>query len=229
MMTSFRMMVGLAVLLGAILASPAHAREDRQFWASASASVKLSDRWRISQDLVARLSDNRNGLYEIEVATLVGYKLGKSVTVAAGYVHDPQYSAGDFSVMERRAREQVTFDNVAAFSGGKLSARMRVEQRWRENVDGVGWRLRPYLKYSLPFKKGGKSSLTLSNETFLNLNTTGFQRTQGFDRMRNLIGINTSLAKSVSLEAGYLNQYGFVRDGDDTIDHVASVALALSL
>jgi hypothetical protein len=229
MMTKPKMIISSAVLLAAILATPAHAREDRQLWASASASVKLSDRWRISQDWVARFSNNRNGLYEIEVATLVGYKLGKSVTAAAGYVHDPQYSAGDFSVMERRTREQVTFDNVAAFAGGKLSARMRAEQRWRENVDGVGWRLRPYLKYSLPFKKGGKTSLTLSNETFLNLNTTSFQRTQGFDRMRNLVAINTSLAKSLSLEAGYLNQHGFVRNGNDTIDHVASVALALSL
>ncbi len=229
MMTKLKPIVSSAVFLAAILASPAHAREDHQLWVGASANVKLSDRWRISQDWVARFSDNRNGLYEIEVATLVGYKIGKSVTLAAGYVHNPQYSEGDFSVMERRAREQITFDNVAAFAGGKLSARMRAEQRWRENVDGVGWRLRPYLKYSLPFKKGGTTSLTISNETFLNLNTTSFQRTKGVDRMRNLIAINTSLAKSLSLEAGYLNQYGFVRNGDDTVDHVASVALALSL
>lgn len=229
MMTSLNMTVGSAVLLAAILASPARAREDHQFWAGASASAKLGDRWRISQDWVARLSDTRGGIYEIEVATLVGYKLGKSVTVAGGYVHNPQYSAGSFSVTERRAREQVTFDNVAALAGGKFSARMRAEQRWRANVDVTGWRLRPYLKYSLPLEKGGKTSLTLSNETFLNLNTTSFQRAKGFDRMRNLIAINTPVSNSLSLEAGYLNQYGFVRDGDDTIDHVASVALALSL
>ncbi|HXG98798.1 MAG TPA: DUF2490 domain-containing protein [Sphingomicrobium sp.] len=224
-----QLIISAAVLIATVLASPAHAREDHQLWTGAGVSVKLSDKWRISQDWIARFSDKRNGLYEIEVATLAGYKFGKSITVAAGYVHNPQYSEGDFSVLERRAREQVTFDNVAAFAGGKLSARIRAEQRWRENADGVGWRLRPYLKYSLPFNKGSKTSLTLSNETFVNLNTTGFQRTEGFDRMRNLIAVNTSLAKSLSVEAGYLNQYGFVRDGDDTIDHVASLALSLSL
>ncbi len=229
MRMNFELNVGSTVLLFALLASPAHARQDPQFWASASASVKLSDQWRLSQDWVARFSDNRNSLYELEVATLMGYKIGKSVTLAAGYVHVPQYVSGDFSILERRAREQVTVDNVAAFAGGRLSARLRAEQRWREGVDGVGWRLRPYLKFSRPFKKGGKTSLALSHETFLNLNTTRFQRTEGFDRMRNSIGINTALAKRLSLEAGYLNQYGFVRDRDDTIDHAATVSLSLSL
>ena len=40
--------------------------EDGQLWTTASATVKLSDRWRISQEFVGRFSDNRNGLYEIE-------------------------------------------------------------------------------------------------------------------------------------------------------------------
>jgi hypothetical protein len=74
----------------------------------------------------------------------------------------------------------------------------------------------------------GKTSLTLSNETFLNLNTTAFQRQDGLDRMRNLIAINTPLLKNVTVEVGYLNQYGFVRGGDDTIDHVASISTQAS-
>jgi hypothetical protein len=219
-------------LSGAIalsLASPAHAREDEQLWTSANANVKLSDEWRLTQEFTARFSNNRDGLYELEAVSLLGYKLGKNVTVAVGYVHNPQYADGDFTVMERRAREQVTFDNVASFGGGKLSARMRLEQRWRENIDGTAWRARPYVKFSLPLRKGGKTSLTLSNETFVNLKNTSFQRTEGLDRMRNLVAISTPLAKKVSIEAGYLNQYGFVRDGDDTVDHAASVSLSLSL
>jgi len=140
-----------ALFVSAIfVALPAHAATDDQLWTTASASVKLSDHWRLSQELTARFSDNRNGLYEIESNTLLGYRLNKTVTLWAGYTHDPQYSGGDFTVMEHRAREQVTFDNIARIGGGKLSARVRVEQRWRENVDGTGWRLRPYLKYSLP-------------------------------------------------------------------------------
>ena len=202
------------------------AREDSQIWTQASASVKLSDNWRMSGEIVGRFSDNRNGLYEIEATALVGYRLKKNVTIWGGYVHDPQYSGGDFTVMEYRAREQVTFDNVGKVGSGKLSARIRMEQRWRDGIDGTGWRLRPYAKLSFPVH--GKTALNLSNETFINLNKNSFQRQSGLDRMRNLVSISTPLGKSVTGEAGYLNQYGFVRNGTDTMDHIAYFALSAS-
>lgn len=218
-----------ASVLAALLASPAQAREDSQIWGSANVNVKLSDKWRLQQEFTFRFSDDRNGLYEVESVSMLGYRVAKDITFAAGYVHNPQYAGGDFTVMEHRAREQVTIDNVAKIGTGKLSARMRMEQRWREHVDGTGWRMRPYVKFSLPLAKGLKTSLVLSNETFVNLNTTPFQKQDGLDRMRNFIGINTPVTKNLSAEFGYLNQHGFVRGGEDTSDHVASVSLSLSL
>jgi hypothetical protein len=222
-------LLGLCTLGTASWAGSAQAREDSQIWASANANIKLSDKWRLQQELTTRFSDNRNGLYEIESVTLLGYRITKDVTIAAGYVHNPQYSAGDFTVMEHRAREQVTFENLAKIGSAKLSARMRMEQRWRENVDGTGWRMRPYVKLSVPLAKGSKTSLVLASETFVNLNTTPFQKQDGLDRMRNLIAINTPLTKNLSAEIGYLNQHGFVRGGEDSSDHVASVSLSLNL
>ena len=218
-----------ALLLGLTLAFPgsALASSDEQLWTTAGASVKLSDNWRLQQEVVARFSNNRNGLYEVESTTLLGYRLNKIMTLSAGYVHNPQYSGGDFTVMEHRAREQITFDNVATLGSGKLSARIRLEQRWRDGVDGTGWRMRPYVKYSIPLK--GNTALNVSNETFLNLNTVTFQRQSGLDRMRNLITVSTPLAKSLNGEAGYMNQHGFVRGGEDNTDHAAYVAVSLSL
>lgn len=219
----------LSVLFTLMIASPtaASARSDEQLWATATVNVKVSDAWRLQQEVTTRFSDNRNGLYEVESVSMLGYRIGKHVALAAGYVHNPQYSGGDFTVMERRAREQVSVDNFAKLGSGKLSARMRLEQRWRENVDGTGWRARPYVKYSLPLR--GKTALNLSNETFVNLSTTSFQRQSGLDRMRNLISISTPLTKSLSVEGGYMNQHGFVRGGEDTTDHAAYFALSLSL
>ena len=213
--------------LVASLPAAAHASSDSQIWTTNSATVKLGDHWRISQELVGRFSKNRHGLYEIESNTMLGYRLNKVVTVWAGYTHDPQYAGGDFTVMEHRAREQVSFDNFAKLGPGKLSARMRAEQRWREGVDGTGWRLRPYAKYSTPLT--GKVALNLSNETFVNLNTTPFQGRTGIDRMRNLITISGPMAKNVTGEAGYMNQHGFVRNGPDSSDNIAYFALSLSL
>jgi hypothetical protein len=214
--------------IAAVLSTPAAAaKSDSQIWSTASATVKLSSRWRVQEELTGRFSDNRNGLYEIESNTLLGYRFNKVVTLWAGYTHDPQYSSGDFSVMEHRAREQVTFDGFAKLGPGKLSARMRTEQRWRHGIGGTGWRLRPYLKYALPIH--GKVALNLSSEPFFNLNKVAFQRSSGLDRVRNLISVSTPLSKSLTGEAGYMNQHGFVRGGPDTSDNIAYFALSMSL
>ena len=219
--------LGFAILLVSFATPSRAAKSDDQIWTTASVNVKLSDRWRLSQEIVGRFSDNRNGLYEIEYNALIGYKLNRVATVWAGYTHDPQYAAGHFTVMEHRAREQITFDNFAKLGPGKLSAQMRAEQRWRRGQDGTGWRLRPYLKYSMPL--AGKVALNLSNETFVNLDTTSFQARTGVDRMRNLLSISGPLTKKVSGEFGYMNQHGFVRHGPDTSDNIAYFALGLSL
>ena len=216
-----------AVVAAAGIATPASAKADDQIWGTANLTAELSGHWRLSEELTTRFSDNRNGLYEVEANTLLGYRLNKVVTAWAGYTHDPQYLAGDFTVMEHRAREQVTFDSVARLGAGKLNARLRLEQRWRDGVAGTGWRARPYLKYSLPIS--GKTALNLSSEPFLNINTTSFQRKSGLERVRNLISVSTPLLKGITGEAGYMNQHGFVSGGPDTSDHIAYFALSLSL
>jgi hypothetical protein len=216
----------LATTLG--LATPAvAATSDSQLWTNLNRNVKISDRWRLSEEGTVRFSDNRDGLYELEVNSLLGYRLNKMVTLWAGYTHNPQYASGDFTVMEHRAREQATFDGFAKLGGGKLNGRVRFEQRWREHVDGTGWRLRPYLKYSVPI--AGKTALNLSSEPFFNLNTTPFQKRTGLDRVRNLVTVSTPLTKALSGEIGYLNQHGFVKNGPDTSDNVAYFGLALNL
>jgi len=222
------MTITAAALLPAAFSAPAFAATDSQVWTTQVLNLKLGGDWRVQEEFVERFSDNRNGLYEIESNTLLGYKLGKAVTLWGGYTHNPQYSAGHFTVMEHRIREQVTFDNVVQLGSGKLSFRLRGEERWRTNIEGTGVRFRPYVKYSVPLGHS-KTSLVLSSETFLNLNTTPFQKQSGLDRVRNLIAINTPLSKKLTAEIGYLNQHGFVRGGPDTSDHVASVSLSLSL
>jgi opacity protein-like surface antigen len=216
-----------AAALTAFSSAAKAAHSDNQLWSAATATIKLDPKWRLSQDIWVRFSDNKNGLYEIEANSLVGYVVGKGVTVWGGYTHDPQYAAGHFTTLEQRAREQVTFDNLGMIGPGKLSGRMRAEQRWRRNAASTAWRLRPYLKYALPI--GGKVSLNLSNETFVDLNTTTFQKKSGVDRMRNLISLSLPLSKRITGEAGYMNQYIFVHGAPDEMDHIAYFTASLNL
>ena len=113
------MKLGAAALVAlGMLATPASAKSDEQLWTNFNVTAKLSDRWRLSEEVTIRFSDNRKGLYELELNTLLGYRLNKVVTLWAGYTHNPQYAAGDFTVMEHRAREQVTFDGSPGSATG---------------------------------------------------------------------------------------------------------------
>lgn len=215
------------MLIGALVALPAaaHAGDDKQFWQTVSVGVDLGGGFRASNEAVLRTSDHR-GFYEIENTVSLGYKISKPVTVWVGYTHDPNYSHGNFTVMEHRLRQQINFDNVLKLGSVKFSGRLRMEERWRDGLSGTAWRLRPYVKATLPIANKGKTNLVVSHESFLDLNKTGFQRVGGEERMRNFIGINTPLIPKVAIEAGYLEQHGFVQGLPDSNDHILSVSLS---
>lgn len=202
--------------------------EDEQLWIGGSVNVDLGGGFRFSEETTARFSDNSKGLYQIENNFLLGYKLNKVTTIWAGYTHDPQYNGGTFTRMERRARQQITFDNVTKIGTGSLSFRVRTEQRWRDGQTGTGWRVRPFVRYSLPIANKGKTTVQFGHESFINLSTAPFQTTNGYDRMRNNVSVRTPISKVVNLEVGYLNQYQFTRAAVNKMDHAATASLAFS-
>ena len=210
-----------AALTAALAASPALA-DDTQAWGAVTVQGALSGPIRASSETVLRTSDAK-GFYELEQNLMVGYKANKHVTYWLGYTFNPQYSHGTFGTTENRFRQQVSADNIAKIGPFNLNARLRLEERWRDNQPGTGWRLRPYVKLSMPIH--GKTNLNLTHESFINLNTTGFQKVAGYDRWRTGVSVSTPITKAVSIDVGYLNQHTFVRNGPDTDDHVANIGL----
>ena len=215
-------LLALAAALGA--ASPA-AASDTQYWQTVNVSVALPDGFKVSNETVLRTSDAK-GFYEVENNFMVGKKVNKVVTLWLGYTFDPQYNHGTFRVREHRFRQQVNFDNFAVLGKVKLSARVRLEERWREGQTGTAYRLRPQVKAVVPI--AGKVTLGVSSEQFFNLNNTGFQTVDGLERMRNAIYITVPLSKKISVDFGYLNQHGFVPNGPDSSDHVLTTGLSAS-
>lgn len=216
-----RLILVLLPLAACSLATPAMA-DDTQAWGTLTVNAGISGPLRGSSETVLRTSDAR-GFYEVEQTFMLGYKADKTVTFWLGYTHTPQYSHGNFTVMERRFRQQVTFDKFAKVGPVQFSGRLRLEERWRDGQSGTGWRLRPQLKAATPLQ--GKTMVNLSVEPFIDLGRTSFQRTDGLERARTHLSISTPLSKRLSLEVGYLNQHTFVRRGPDTDDHVGTVAL----
>jgi len=213
------------LLATAFTAAPALAGEDVQHWETLNVSVGLPDDFRLSSETIVRTSDAR-GLYEVEQNLMVGKKVNKKVTVWLGYTFNPTYLQGTFRAREHRFRQQVNFDNVAAIGPVRVGGRLRLEERWREGQTGTAWRLRPQVKATLPLQ--GKFSLSVAHESFIDLNTTSFQRVGGYERMRNSISLGVPLTKNFNLDVGYLNQHAFVPDAADTSDHAITLGLNAS-
>ncbi len=223
--TNKRLLAAALLAPMAALATPAQASEDGQYWQTATVNVALPGNFKLQNEAVFRSSDAR-GFYEMENSLLIGHKIEKNMTLWMGYVFNPQYSHGDFQLREHRFRQQLAFDNLGKIGRAKVTGRLRMEERWREGQSGTGWRLRPAVKVSMPFI--GKTTIAAQHESFVNLNTTTFQRTGGYERMRNSVAVTVPLSKPVNFDFGYLNQHGFVRNGPDTSDHVFTLGLAAS-
>jgi hypothetical protein len=211
-------------------AAPALAQTDTdsQLWLTASASTKITDNIDVTLETVLRFGDDAEGLYEAEFGGDLGYTSEGGIKFSAGYVRVPQYSRAGVTALEDRARQAISF-GVGEFAGGKLSARVRIEERWRNTGSDAGFRLRPRLSWVRPFTPKGKTALVISHESFIELNDTDWGQSAGYDRMRNFIGVATPLIEGVKVEGGYLNQWGLKRDGDPaSVDHALSLSLAYS-
>eukprot|EP01136_Pigoraptor_vietnamica_P022664 Opistho-1_new@74061 len=200
---------------------------DSELRITGSAKIAVADPTDIEFESINRFSDDSGGLYEIELAGGLAQEVAKGVTIGGAYVRVVNYSRGTVTRTEDRFRVQLGLaGNAGPF---KLSGRMRLEHRSRSDGDDTGYRLRPQIKAALPL---GKSDFSLvgSHESLIVLNDTDWGEKAGYDRMRNMIGVSWKASKLLSIEAGYLNQYRFVRGSSrDTMDHALSVSVGLSL
>lgn len=217
----------LSALAMLFAAAPVAAEDDSQQWLTVSARGEIAPDVALQTEAIARFSDDRGGLYQLQGIAMLGYAVAEGITVWGGYVQSQEYSDRDLTV-ERRARQQVTFDTIARIGRATVSGRVRTEQRWRDGVDGTAWRVRPYTRLSVPL--GGKSApnLLLSGEVFVNLNEAPFQAQDGLDRTRAAAALSFPLSNGVRLEAGYLNQHRFVRKGPDIDEHALTAALGFT-
>jgi hypothetical protein len=200
--------------------------DDAQHWEVLSVTAGIGNGWRLSAENITRTSQAR-GFHELEQNLMLGHTLDglgvKGATLWLGYTHDPNYSHGDFTVMEHRFRQQITFDHLLTVGRVTLSGRLRMEERWREGQVGMGWRLRPFVRGTLPVSK--RFALVAAHESFLDLNRSAFQKPLGEERMRNFAGFDLHVTRKALIELGYLNQHGFVTGGTDTTDHIATLEL----
>lgn len=204
------------------IASPALAQqEDAQIWLQTNAQVPVSDKLRLTVEGIARFSDRTNGLFHTEIGGILGYKLNDNVEIGFGYRHVGSHG-GNSADDENRLRQHVIV------TLGRITTRLRVDERFHPDGSEIGFRIRPLLRYNHPI--GKDYALFISHESFFMANDTKWGQRAGYDRVRNIAGVTIPIAKGVSGDLGYLNQYRFPRNGSRAqMDHALNFQLTLSL
>ncbi|SOB86717.1 Protein of unknown function [Sphingomonas guangdongensis] len=210
-----------ATLLAATPAA-AQTQHDAQAWWQLNAVVPLTERLRLTVEQIARASDHQGGLYQTEVGAILGYRAVDGVELAIGYRRVGGHN-GAAGANEDRLRQHVVV------TAGRSVGRLRVDQRFRNDQPGIGVRIRPLLRYNLPVRGAGLA-LFYSHESFILPNSTRWGQRRGYERMRNIVGVALPIARGVSADVGYLNQYRLGRSAVPAqMEHALLVQLTLSM
>lgn len=215
-----RTLLGLVCLL-ILSAGEAIAEHDGNIWTMTNISTQLDDRFTANLELHYRWYDNGTDFGQRLIRPNLTYRLNDRFTLTAGYVHVLTEPIGGVAFSENRPWQQIGYNIYKNDYGLSITGRSRLEQRFIENRDDVGWRLRQFLRFDVPFQDEGQWKAVLWNETFVGLNTTSWGQRSDIDQVRNFVGVGVPISKNLNLEAGYLNQW-INRPGEDLINHAFS-------
>ncbi len=196
---------GFFSLLAALLLSstPSLATsEDTGFWTTTTGTLSPSDLWRVGMTVQTRSLNDFGDLERTVLRPAISYKIAKKTWVTAGY--DAHFIELPTDRLEQRAWQQ--WLTIVPLQFVSLSARVRLEERFIEDIDGTAVRLRLNGRADFPIE-GSKWKLTLSNEYFIGLNDLNPGPNDGFDQNRAYVGVSRPLSETLSLRLGYQNQY----------------------
>ena len=189
------LLVGAAALLTG--AASGHA-DDVQQWSSLKVTHPLDERFDLSLLVEGRFGDDISEVDTVILRPDIGYHLSDHVTLFLGYDYYEQPQPGDAS--ENRVWQQLGIK----YPAGDLAIgnRLRIEQRFIDNVSGVTLRARYRLRLTHPLPDPDWQVIA-SNEIFANLNQEPGGPARGFDQNRLFGGIATHITPRLRLETGY--------------------------
>ena len=206
-----------ALALG--LASPVHAADDSfQLWFNPAAEIGLDDDTALEIETAQRLRPSSAGPDTYYARLWIVQKLDDSFSIAGGI----ERRVNDGGPDETRLLQQVTARS------GIWRARARVEQRFVDNADRMGWRLRTRLGVDVPVTRDERLSFVSSAETNFTLRATGVGGDTGLTALRTHVGLSYDVAENMSLGLGYIRNQDFLDGRPDRVGHAPQLTLDLS-
>lgn len=202
---------------------------DFQAWTALalSGSVSESSRFLVWFDGHARFRDDASDLGVSILRPGIGWRVNDNLNLWAGYARVVSRSDDAPDIEEDRIWQQATYPVTKVF-GGNLSARTRLEQRFRDTGNDTGWRLRQFFRWERRIN-ASQFSPVIWNEFFVNINDTDWGQASGFDQNRLFVGAAWRFSDKARLEGGYLNNLLNSAGGSDRVNHNISMALFISL
>jgi len=217
--------------LGHVSSARGDTASDAGLWLMAAAQGAIAkddpnlDRWRWWLDTHARFFENADGYGQSIVRPGIGYAIGEKSTLWVGYAWIRTSPANRSDFDENRIWQQWT--HSATLATATLSLRSRLEQRFVEGGNDVGWRFRQFVKLSQPIGFDSRLRIVGYDEMFFGLNDTDWGVRAGLDQNRLFAGFGWLLEQGRTVEVGYLNQLVRRPNGDDLMNHILSLNVLL--
>lgn len=182
-----------------------------KFWTTilVTGSFENHDPWKYQLQQTTRFAHNKTLFKLAENIISIGYQATPYLSYWVGYIYIP-FVPGDSSIVEAEHQlfEQFLLENNNY--SVKHSFRTRLEERRREGVHEVLYRLREKIIFEFPEIPHYYYKPIISNEFFLNINDPSDYHHSRIDQNRFLVGIDIDLSRKMSMIVGYMNHYLFV-------------------
>lgn len=204
----FKCSLGAMSLLALFMHLPATADtiDDERIWLNVIAQGKLPvENYNWYAEFQPRWREQGEQLDQRLFRLGVNRKFSDHGTVWLGYGNILTHRPVGGSVKEDRLWQQLTY-NFKLGEDVALQSRTRLEQRWQDNGDDVGHRIRQLVRVSKPFAAAKDLSAIGWAEVFWNFNKTDWGARSGFDQSRVFVGLGYAFTPILRGEIGYLNQ-----------------------
>ena len=213
---------GSFFLLLALAFAPAAASANdngAELWFNPSVSFDLDNDTGIEIETAQRFRSAGDGRPDTYFARLwMNQKVAKNATLSGAI----ERRINDGASNETRLIQQLST------SHGVMRTRLRLEQRFVDNADRAGLRVRPRIGVSLPMDADKKWKFKTDAEFFLTLRSTSFGGDDGLTGLRTQTGVSYEISDNLVLSAAYLRQQDFNAGGSDRVGHAPIIGIEFS-
>lgn len=212
-------LLSAAALLLVSVPTAASASDDAaEFWLNPSVAVDLDGNTGVELETAQRFRSAADGRPDTFFYRLwLDQEVGDGLTLSGAV--ERRVNTGDDD--ETRTMQQLSL------SKGVMRGRLRLEQRFVDDADRMGLRLRARLGVKFPLDNDGKWSLGADAEPFFTLRSLNVGGDRGLTGLRTQVALGHEISDNLSVSAGYLRQKDIRRGAPDRVGHAPIIGIEL--